>query len=361
MTPDRKPTDKRGFRRKKDAEDWLAENTVALNSGTWRPAAAGKITVNEAAKAWLDAKKPSLAPKTESAYQDALNRIEKIGRLGRTQLLNVNHETIEQWISDLCAYEVRPGRTMAAKTVRNTYSVLSSVMKRAVRDKRIASNPCTDIDLPKVTKAEQTILTPAEVEIMANAAGKYSDMVRALAMAGFRWGELAGLQVQDVDLPNRRINVNRQITENKGKLVHGLPKHDKKRTVPIIGPLTEILERRTADKPQDALVFTTLNNTVLRGSNSRKAWFDEAAETAGHPELTPHDLRHTFASVAISSGVNVKALQLALGHHSAAFTLDEYGHLYPEDLDAFISVMGDSFSVNYGQNMGTNEKTGHDG
>lgn len=360
-TPDRKQTDKRGFRTKRDAQSWAAENTVALNTGTWRPAAAGKITVNAAAQAWLQAKTPNVSPKTVTAYEQAVKRIETVGTIGATRLVNVDHEVVEQWITDLSAHTVRDGVAMSPKTVRNTFSVLSSIMKRAVRDKRIPSNPCEGAELPKIIDKEQIILSPADVARMAGAAGDYADHVNALAMTGLRWGELAGLQVRDVDLAARRIRVNRQITENKGRLIEGPPKHDRRRTVPIVEPLATVLGERLEGKAGDELVFPTASGRAMRPGNARRDWFDAAATAAGYPELTPHDLRHTFASVAISAGANVKALQQALGHHSAAFTLDEYGHLFPDDLDSFVNTMTAKFTDECGQKVGTDEKTGHGG
>lgn len=360
-TPDRRPTKKRGFKTKRDAQDWAANNTVQMNTGTWRPAAAGKITVNEAAQAWLTAKSATVAPKTLTAYEQAVDRIKNIGTIGRVRLVDVDHEVVEQWIIDMSQQTVRGGKRMSPKTIRNTYSVLSGVMKRAIRDKRISANPCEGVDLPKTTSRDKTILSPADVAIMAAAAGDYSDHVNALAMAGLRWGELAGLQAQDVDLEKRRLRINRQITENKGKLIHGLPKHDKRRTVPIMEPLAVILEKRVDGKQRDALVFPTTAGAAMWPGNARRDWFDPAAEAAGYPGLTPHELRHTFASVAISAGANVKALQHALGHHSAAFTLDEYGHLFPDDLDSFTTAMSSRFAVSCAQNVPTNDEAGRAG
>lgn len=343
-TPDRRATKRRGFKNKREAQDWLAENTVKMNAGEWRPATAGKITVAEFADQWLETKTTTIAPKTATAYEQAVTRIKTVGTIGATSLARVDHSVVEQWVSDMSRHTVRGGATMAPKTIQNTFSVLSSIMKRAVRDNRISRNPCEGIELPKVYSVDQIILTPTEVAIMATAAGNYGDMINALAMAGLRWGELVGLQVQDVDLNGHRLRINRQITEDKGRLIHGLPKHDKKRNVPLLPPLATIIEERIKNKPRDALVFTTTGGQVLRASNSRRDWFNPAAEAAGHPGLTPHDLRHTFASTAISAGANILALQHALGHHSPAFTLSEYGHLYPDDIGAFINTMGNMFT-----------------
>jgi hypothetical protein len=72
---------------------------------------------------------------------------------------------------------------------------------------------------------------------------------------------------------------------------------------------------------------------VLRNRNARAAWFDAAARAIGEPGLTPHELRHTAASLAIRAGANVKAVQRMLGHASAAMTLDRYADLFDDDLD----------------------------
>lgn len=73
---------------------------------------------------------------------------------------------------------------------------------------------------------------------------------------------------------------------------------------------------------------------MLRNRNARRSWFDTAAAAIGEPGLTPHELRHTAASLAVSAGANVKAIQRMLGHASAAMTLDRYADLFDDDLDA---------------------------
>lgn len=303
QTPDRRNTTKRGFTSKRDASDWLAENTVKINTGEWRPAVAGRITVNEVAKTWFAAKKSTVAVKTAAGYKDSLIHIEKVGTLGNTRLSALTSESIEQWIIAMSQHQTRAGKPLSAKTIRNSFAVLSQVLKRAVRDRRIPANPCEGVDLPRVEKRDQLILTVEELERVAVAAGEYHGWhIRALGMAGFRWGELAGLQVQDVNLDSRRIHVQHQITENNGKLIYGLPKYGKRRIVPIIEPLAEVLQERCQGKGQSDLVFTTPAGGVLRNQNARRDWFDPAARKAGFPDLTPHDLRHTFASVAISAG-----------------------------------------------------------
>jgi len=89
-----------------------------------------------------------------------------------------------------------------------------------------------------------------------------------------------------------------------------------------------------AGKGRDDLVFTTAAGAPLRNRNARRAWFDRASAAIGEPALTPPELRHTAASLAVSAGANVKAVQAMLGHASAAMTLDTYADLFDDDLDA---------------------------
>jgi integrase len=89
-----------------------------------------------------------------------------------------------------------------------------------------------------------------------------------------------------------------------------------------------------AGKAADDLVFTSPAGVVLRVQNFRRRSFDRAACSVGLDGLVPHELRHTATSIAIASGASVKAVQKMLGHASAALTLDRYGHLFGDELDA---------------------------
>lgn len=355
-TPERDQAMKRGFTTKRDAEDWAAENTVAMNTGEWRPDSAGKTTVAQAAEEWLKIKKSSVAPKTHAGYGDAVRHLKTVGKLGKKRLRDVTASAVETWLADL-------GETVSPKTVRNSYGVLNQVMRRAVRDKQIVANPCTGVELPKVEAREVVVVPVEDVEKIATAAGDYGDVIRFLAMTGLRWGEMAGLQVGDVNFTRRRIHVQRQITDNGGRLLHGLPKHGKKRLVPMVEQVAVILLRRCEGRENTDLVFTTGRGTPLRNQNARRDWFDQAVKVAGYPGLTPHELRHSFASTAISSGASIKALQQALGHASAGFTLSIYSHMFPDDFDSFVNGMSQRFSLksDHGGDHGREKGHGSEG
>lgn len=130
------------------------------------------------------------------------------------------------------------------------------------------------------------------------------------------------------------------VTEIGGKLVTGTPKTHQIRSVPIPAFLLDDMLAATAGKRPDAYVFTAPDGAgPLRLMSWRRRTFDRAARAAGLTDLTPHDLRHTAASLAISSGANVKSVQAMLGHASAAMTLDRYSHLFGDDLDAVADRM----------------------
>jgi len=160
--------------------------------------------------------------------------------------------------------------------------------------------------------------------------------VLVLAYTGLRWGELAALRVSRADLMRRRIYVAESVTElNDGTLDWGLPKSHERRWVPVPRFLVDGLVEHITGKGPDELVFTSPKGAVLRVRGARRSWFDRAVELAGIPEgFHPHELRHTAASLAVSAGANVKAVQRMLGHARASMTLDVYADLFDDDLVA---------------------------
>jgi integrase len=162
----------------------------------------------------------------------------------------------------------------------------------------------------------------------------YRLVVLFLAYTGVRFGEMAALRVSRLDLARRRATIAESVTIVQGKgLVWGTPKSHERRQVPIPRFLVAELRDHIAGKEPDELVF----NGVRGGGPLRapifRVGFHVAAAAIGIPELHPHELRHTAASLAIASGADVKVVQQMLGHSSAAMTMDVYGHLFSDRLD----------------------------
>jgi integrase len=221
--------------------------------------------------------------------------------------------------------------------VLRAYGVLAAILDVAAKDRRIISNPARGVKLPRPTKRPHAYLTHDQVSTLALEANDKATLVLVLAYCGLRWGEAIGLRVKDLDMLRRRINVTVNAVEVDGVIEVGTPKTHKRRSVPFPELLGRPLARLCEDKSPDDLVFADEHGQHLRRTRTNEAsrgWFTRAVARAGLPTMTPHDLRHTAASLAVSSGANVKAVQRMLGHASASMTLDVYSDLFDDDLDA---------------------------
>ena len=250
-------------------------------------------------------------------------------RWGTVRLVDVSHADVQAWVSELTASGLAPA------TVHKIHRVLSMILATAVKDGRLPRNPATGIDLPRASRSEKRYLTARQVADFADAAGPGRLVVLVLAYTGLRWGELAALRVGRVDLLRRRLHVAESVTEvENGRLDFGLPKSHERRWVPLPRFLVDDLTEHLAGREPGALAFPTAAGTPMRVSNARRAWFDRAAAEVDLAGLTPHELRHTAASLAVSAGANVKAVQRMLGHAKASMTLDVYTDLFDDDLEA---------------------------
>jgi len=171
------------------------------------------------------------------------------------------------------------------------------------------------------------------------------DIVRFLSYTGLRFGEMAGLKVGSVDLVRNRLSVVEAVAEVHGKIVWSSPKNRKSRPVAypekLLGPM---MERMTEGKRLGDLLFEGERGGVVAVNTWRRRHFIRAVARCQDvdlkfPTITPHDLRHTAASLAISAGANPKVVQRMLGHSSAAMTLDTYADLFDEDLDGVAQAM----------------------
>jgi integrase len=324
----------RHFKRKVDAQRWLDSVTVAIETGAYVTPRAGNVTVGEWSERWLMTK-VDLKETTRVTYEQLLRK-HVLPTWERAKLSEVNHVDVAAWVARLSA------QGLSASTVRQTHRVLSLILGLAVSASRIARNPCAGVPLPRAARRTQRFLTPDQVEAIADGAGEYALAVRFLAYTGVRFGEMAALKVRNLDLLRRRAAIVEAMAEVRGRAVFSTPKTHQSRTVAFSRRLADELGSWIASKDPDDFVFTAPNGGVLRNRNFRRNVFDAAARSAGLDGLTPHELRHTAASLAIASGANVKVVQQMLGHKSATMTLDLYGHLFDDQLDAVAEAM-DSF------------------
>ena len=357
-TPDRRQTDKRGFKLKRDAEQFANTVEVSKHRGEWIDPADSRITVGELGATWINNRnnlKPSTFRTTESAW-----RIHVEPRWGKTKVSDVRFSEIETWIGEM-------SKARSATTVLRAHGVLLAILAGAVRDRRILSNPAEGVALPRKRRKQHVYLSHEQLHALANASGSNRTLVLVLGYTGIRWGEMAGLRVRDVDQKRRRLHVERNAVTVGSRIEVGTPKSHKRRSVPVPAFLLPLLEVQCDNRDLDAPLFTSprggfIKRPRLYGAadvameNSKHSWFTNALRSADLEYMTLHDLRHTAASLAVSAGANVKAVQKMLGHASAAMTLDVYADLFDDDLDAVGAALDHAVSISGVGKMWAKEK-----
>ena len=306
-----------------------------MATGEFIDASASRVTIDELGAQWLSMQthlKPSSYAVVEVAW-----RVHVRPKWGRRVLGDIRHSEVQAWVSDL-------SKRKSATVVIRAYGVLAGMIDIAVKDRRIPSNPARGANLPRKTGEERHYLTHAQVQLLADESRTNSTLVLFLAYTGLRWGEAVGLRVHSVDMVRRRVLVRANAVNVRGTIIPGTPKSHEARSVPFPAFLAEQLQKQCDSKTRDQLVFgdgIDFTPTPTQGDG----WFAGARKRCVELDpnfpasLTLHDLRHTAASLAISAGANVKAVQRMLGHASAAMTLDTYADLFDDDLDAVAEAL----------------------
>jgi integrase len=337
--PDHTQGAKRGFVRKRDAEDFLAGVTVSKSTGSYVDPSRSKILLGDWLDQWMDGR-ADLQPTSRERARGIIETHIK-PKLGAHPIGSLDHEMIQAWAASL-SKESGQG----AWSVRKIVNVLSGSLQKAVKSGRLPVNHAHGLDLPKLNSPAKRYLSHAQVLALADAIdqlgrgmylGKrngYGLLVKVMAYCGPRWGEASGLRVKDVDLKRGRLEIQHTVVEVDGNQIHGVPKDYEARSIPVPATLLADLKEWIVGRAGDDPLFPAARGGWLRGRVFRRGWLTDAATEVGVAGLTPHELRHTAASLAISAGANVKAVQKMLGHASAAVTLDVYADLFDEDLDA---------------------------
>jgi integrase len=248
---------------------------------------------------------------------------------------------VREWIAEMST------EGLSASRIKQAKQVLSAPLKLAVDDGILARDATSGVKVPTVRRREQRFLTAEQVTVLAAAAENAQTgaglVVETLAWVGMRWGELVALRQPRIHMLRRRIEIAESATELGSGLSWGAPKTHERRLVTMPAFLADRLAARLGTIADDDLVFTAPRGGPLRSSPFRQSVWVPALDAAGLDRLRIHDLRGTAASLMISTGANIKAVQRQLGHASAAMTLDLYGHLYEDDLDALSDALDRRF------------------
>jgi integrase len=325
------------FALKRDADGWLIANETAKQDRRWVDPAAGRVRLGEWAERWWRTT-AALRPTTRHDYRALLDN-QVLPAFAAARLADLDALAVREWLAGLV------GAGLSAKRARKAHQVLAQVLDAAVDGGKLARNVAAGVKLPKVQRREMGFLDAVQVEQLADAIDpRFATLVRVAAYTGLRPCELVALRVGRLDLLRGTVRVAEAAPEVAGRLEWGGVKTHEARTVRLPRFLCDELGAYLAGRPHgpDDLVFTAPLGGPLRESKFVPGYFKPAARAAGFPAtLRFYDLRHTAASLLIREGASVKAVQKQLGHATASITLDTYGHLFPDELDALAGRLDD--------------------
>nr|WP_256251236.1 site-specific integrase [Mycobacterium malmoense] len=348
-TPQHTQTKKRGFTTKRDAEEFANTVEVEKMTGAYVSPKLGMITVGELASEWLARKESDVAPSNYRTLDSAWRTHVKPA-WGNTRIADVDLAAVERWISKM-------KKTSGPTTVVRAYGVLAGILDDAVKARRLAANPSRGVEnLPRKAAKRRVYLTADDVARLAIESGQHRALVFTLAYTGVRWGECVALRVRDIQFLRRRLSVHDNAVQLGTKHVLGLTKGREERSVPVPQFVLDELAVQCEGRELDDLVFGD-GTTYLPRPKSSTGWFQAAVKKAKVQPISPHDLRHSCASLAVSAGVNVLALARMLGHRDPSVTLRVYSDLFDSDLDA----VAEALDVKCAQTVPKRRPTGSDG
>ena len=312
----------------KEVLDKLRAITQDVSNGTYT--APSRLTVGQWLDIWLAQYLTGVKPNTVQAYSVAVRKHIKPA-LGAVGLSELRTHTVQTFANSL--------DSLSAATVRLICKVLHRALEKAVSLEYIPKNPVNGCELPRLEQKEICPLDDVQAgAIMSAARGGDMEIIISVALfTGLRLSELLGLTWDSIGA--HTINVNKQLAKPAHRKIGPFisPKNGKGR---IITPAPSVLKALREQKRRQAedrlkagplwsnaynLVFTTPTGAPLEAYTVQRG-FAAVLASAGIEGVRFHDLRHTYAVNAIRAGDDIKTVQGNLGHATAAFTLDKYGH-----------------------------------
>ncbi|CKH12976.1 tyrosine-type recombinase/integrase [Mycolicibacterium smegmatis] len=346
------------FDRKPDAQAFLNKITADIHRGEVVSPKKGRELFEVIAEDWL-LTKSHRKPKTVAGYRELLDNL-ILPRWGHVPVKDITYEDLVKWLGKLSIDGSRKATPLSPSRIRQTHQCVHAVLQYAVRTGKVPKNVAADIerknDLPNDNARVQHALTHDQLLGLVSKMGLYATLTLVLGYTGIRLGEASALRREGVR--DGKLMIRESATRVRGQgLVTTATKTNKMREVAVPPP---VWERLVAELPTDprALVFPNRQGEALTNHQYRYE-FDKAVAAmkaeGDFPSITPHDLRHTCASLLISSGANIKVVQRQLGHATATMTLDRYGHLYDADLTAAANKLGEAIRLPLRYDCGTDE------
>jgi len=292
--------------------------------------------------------KPNVRPSTAEYYRRSIEQ-HVVPRIGNIKLNRLTSRDIQKLYRDLQESgrlrEVQKSKNpgLSNATVRGIHMMLHNALDRAVKERLILRNPSEDCIIPKLVKQEMKILCPEDIGSYLQAANKRGvlPMFYLELVSGLRKGELVALRWDDLDSESRTISVSKQAAVRNGEITISRPKTETSvRLISIPQEAVDLLVQEHEKHPDNPYMFPSPKTGEMYHPDSVVNLHKKILKDAGLEHLRFHDLRHTFATMALQNGVDVKTVSTMLGHYDAGFTLRTYTHATRQAQDEAAEKMG---------------------
>ena len=299
-------------------------------------AKAGQYTVGQWLDVWFENyAKLKVRPSSHQTYRGYIDNHIKpnIGHIPLSKLTSLDLQKLyKKLLSGGRVKRIeakRQPKGLSAKTVRNLNQVISSAMDFAIAQKLILTNPTDGCALPRLEHREMKTLPAEQLASLLQEARESAvfELYYIELATGLRRGELLGLKWEDLDLVRGEMRVRRQVARLNGEVVEApLKTKNAYRTLPLSEDTVGVLKAQKQKAGNSPWVFPSPTGGPI-SPDSVLHMLHRVLKRAGLPMVRFHDLRHTFATLALQNGVDVKTVSGMLGHFSAGFTLDTYAHV----------------------------------
>lgn len=334
----RKQQWKGGFATRKEAEQALVEMLHSVDRGTYVPR--DRVSLGQYLSDWLEGLQLALA--SVYSYRKSIRR-HVIPTIGHVELQQLDPTTLRRFYALLMTDENATNRALSGTSVQLIHQVLHRALNDAAREGLVVRNVAALVKPPRRTTSERATWSADQLrQFLVSVQGEYDYALWLLfATTGMRRGEACGLQWKDFDGSTERLLIRRSLSVVSGVVVMGAPKTSKSRRALSLDPATvEALRRhrvrqsarrlrmgRGPAEPQD-MIFPALDGGLIQPSAVGQR-FQRLRREAELPYIRLHDLRHTYATLALEAGVHPKVVSERLGHAGITITLDLYAHVLP--------------------------------
>ena len=330
----------------KEVREKMQAAAVSVNEGQFFEPS--KMTVKEWFETWMKEYSGDKKYFTIDQY-NSFGKNHILPELGAVKLSALSPVHIQKLYNKLGSeISCKTGKPLSAKSIRNIHGILSKCLNVAVDQGLIKSNPCDRVTVPKVVKAQIDPLTEEEQKAFLKTiqSHRYNVLFTTMLFTGMRISEAIGLTWDCVDAQKGTLKVYRQLQKRlkkDGGYTFAPLKNSKTRIVQLSPYIIDLLQKHKIKQQQQRLAVGELWKGFdnLEEQETAFVFCDDLGQhlkqdtvRSDFKELCPdsrvHDLRHTFAVNSLQAGDDFKTVSESLGHATAAFTLDVYGHVSDE-------------------------------